>query len=132
MSRAKVIPPHIIGQKFVGQKCRNFGFVSKIFSDENFVQYFNTKVRQKSDKIVEIRALCRKVCPTKNFVRRIFCPILQYKSQTNVGQHCRNFGLMSKILSDEIFCPKKILSDEILSDKVAVLGCTYFMDGPNL
>ena len=25
---------------------------------------------------------------------------------------------MSKILSDEIFCPSKILSDEVLSDKV--------------
>ena len=63
--------------------------------------------------------------------------------QKFVGQNCRNFGLVSKILSDEKFCPSKILSnnsiqksgknrtkfskvrlgvenfsDEILSDKV--------------
>ena len=37
--------------------------------------------------------------------------------QKFVGQICRNFGLMSKIVSDLIFCPKKILSNEILSDK---------------
>ena len=46
----------------------------KILSVENFVQYFNTKVRQKSDKSVEISAWCRKFCPTKYFVRRKFCP----------------------------------------------------------
>ena len=46
----------------------------KILSVENFVQRFNTKVRQKSDKIVEISAWCRKFCPTKYFVRRKFCP----------------------------------------------------------
>ena len=45
-----------------------------ILSVENFVQYFNTKVRQKSDKTVEISAWCRKFCPTKYFVRRKFCP----------------------------------------------------------
>ena len=27
---------YLIGQKIVGQKCRNFGLVSKILSDENF------------------------------------------------------------------------------------------------
>ena len=41
----------------------------KIFSVEIFFQYFNTKVRQKSDKSVEIWAWCRKFCPTK------FCSI---------------------------------------------------------
>ena len=44
-----------------------------ILSVENFVQYFNTKVRQKSDKTAEISAWCRKFCPTKYFVRRKFC-----------------------------------------------------------
>ena len=51
---------------------------------------------------------------TKNFVCRKFCPIFQYK----IGQICRNFGLVSTILSDKLFCPTKILYDEILSDKV--------------
>ena len=71
-----------------------------------------------SYKIVEISAWCRKFCPTKTFVRRKFCPMFQDKSQAKIGQKCRNFGLVSKILSDEIFCPSKILSDELLSDKV--------------
>ena len=81
---------YLIGQKFVGQNCRN-------------------------------SAWRRKFCPTKNCVRRKFCPMFQYKSQTKIGHKCRNFGLVSKILSDEIFCPSKILSDEILSDKVIAL-----------
>ena len=46
----------------------------KALSVENFVQYFNTKVRQKLAKNVEISAWCRKFCPTKYFVRRKFCP----------------------------------------------------------
>ena len=46
----------------------------KLLSVENFVHYFNTKVRRKSDKIVEITAWCRKFCPTKYFDRRKFCP----------------------------------------------------------
>ena len=46
----------------------------KILSVENFVQYFNAKVRQKSDKIVEISAWCRKFCQTKYFVWRKFYP----------------------------------------------------------
>ena len=41
--------------------------------------------------------------------------------QKFVGHKCRNFSFVSKILSDEIFCPSKILSDEILSDKVCTL-----------
>ena len=44
----------------------------KILSVANLVQYFNTKVKQKSDKSVEISARCRKFCPTKYFVRRNF------------------------------------------------------------
>ena len=31
--------------------------------------------------------------------------------QKFVGQNCRNFGLVSKIFSDEKFCPSKILSN---------------------
>ena len=30
-----------------------------------------------------------------------------YKSQAKIGQNCRNFGSVSKVLSDEIFCPPK-------------------------
>ena len=71
--------------------------------------------KNSSDKIVEISALCWKFCPTKNFVRRKFCPMFQYKSQAKIGQKCRNFSLVSKILSDEIFCPSKILSDKVIS-----------------
>ena len=41
----------------------------KILSVENFVQCCNTNVKQKSDKILEISAWCRKFYPTK------FCPI---------------------------------------------------------
>ena len=84
-------------------------------------QFYKSTLSDKnsSDKSVEISACCRKFCPTKHFVRRKFCPIFQYKSQVKIGQNCRNFGLVSKILSDEIFCPSKILSDEILSDKVS-------------
>ena len=67
-----------------------------ILSVENFVQYFNTKVRQKSDKTVEISAWCRKFCPTKYFVRRKFCPTkfcpIRYLSIANVliifGRKC--------------------------------------------
>ena len=43
-----------------------------ILSVENFVQYFNTRVRQKSDKTVEISAWCRKLCLTKYFVDENF------------------------------------------------------------
>ena len=35
-----------------------------------------------------------------------------------VGQNCRNFELVPKVLSAEKFWPPKILSAEILSDKV--------------
>ena len=42
-----------------------------------------------------------------NFVRRKFCPIFQYQIQEKIGQNCRNFGLLSKILSHKIFCPTK-------------------------
>ena len=45
--------------------------------------------------------------------------LLEYLvGQNFVRQNCKNFVLVSKILSDEIFCPSKILSNEILSDKV--------------
>ena len=37
------------------------------------------------------------------------------------GQKCRKSGLLPKILSAENFCPPKILSAEILSDKVREL-----------
>ena len=59
-----------------------------------------------SEKSVEISAWCRKFCPKKHFVRQKFCPIFQYKSQVKIGQNCRNFGLVSKILSDEILSDK--------------------------
>ena len=118
---------YLIGQKSVGQNCLNFGFMSKILSNEkfspskilsntsiqkpgknrtklskfrfdvenfvrrkilsveNFVPYFNTKVRQKSDKSVEISAWFRKFCTTKYFVSRNFCPtefcLVRYDSQ---------------------------------------------------
>ena len=45
-----------------------------ILSVENFVQYFNTKLRHKLDKTVEISAWCRTFWSTKYFVRRKFCP----------------------------------------------------------
>ena len=63
---------YLIGQKFVGQNCRNFDLVSKILSVENFVQYFHTKVRQKSDKSVEVFAWCQKCSPTKYLFPRNF------------------------------------------------------------
>ena len=85
------------------------------------------------DKIVKISALCRKFCQTKNFVHRKFCSIFQCKSRAKIGQKCRNFGLVSKLLSDEIFCPTKLLSDEILSDKMlARVSIIYPQVTPNL
>ena len=47
----------------------------------------------------------------ENFDRREFCLKFQYKSQEKIGQKCRNLVLVSKILSDEIFCSMKVLSD---------------------
>ena len=71
------------------------------------ILYFLTTLSDKnsSDKIVETLTWCRKFCSTKNFVRRKFYPIFQCKSQEKIGQNCRNFGLVSKILPVEIFCP---------------------------
>ena len=78
----------------------------------NFQTFKYTLLDKKSsDKTVEIYAWCRKFCPTKNFVCRKFCPIFQYKSQAKIGQNYRHFALLSKILSDEKFCPSKILSN---------------------
>ena len=65
--------------------------------------------KNSSDEIVEISTWCQKFCPTKNFVRRKFCLIFQYKIQAKIGQSYRNFGLVSKILSDEILSDKVIL-----------------------
>ena len=68
--------------------------------------------KNSTDKIVEISAWCQRFFPTKSFVRRKFCLIFQYKSQAKIGQNCRNFGLVSILLFT------KLLSDEILSDKI--------------
>ena len=66
--------------------------------------------KNSSHKIFEISAWCGKFCPTKivsveNFVQ-------YFNSQAKIRQDYRNFGLVSKILSEEIFyptkfCPKK-------------------------
>ena len=71
--------------------------------------------KNSSHKIVEMSEWCWNFCPTKNFVRQKYCPIFQYKSQAKIGKNCRNFGLVSKILSDEI-----------LSDKVTEMNLTLF------
>ena len=76
-----------------------------------FVTECTLSDKNSSDKIVEISAWCRKFCPTKNFVRQKFYPMFQYKSQAKIGQICRNFSLVSKILSDEI------LSDKVPSSR---------------
>ena len=44
------------------------------------------------------------------------CNIEYLIGQKFVGQNCRNFGLVSKILSNEKFCLSKILSNEFLLD----------------
>ena len=44
----------------------------KILSVENFVQYFNSKVRQKSDKIVEISALCPKILSVEILFHKVY------------------------------------------------------------
>ena len=59
--------------------------------------------KNSSDKCVEILAWFRNFCPTNHFVRRKLCPIFPYKSQAKIGQNCRNFSLVSKILSNENF-----------------------------
>ena len=76
--------------------------------------------KNSSDKSVEILSWCRKFCPTKNFVCRKFCPIFQYKSQAKIGQNCRIFGLVSKILSDEF------LSDRVSQKKEKVFEIESF------
>ena len=102
----------------IGQNCRNFGLVSKILSDKNFCLSKNLSniLIQKSGK--NRTKLSKFRLGVKSFVRRKFCPMFQYKTQAKIGQKCRNFCLVSKILSDEMFCPSKILSDELFSDKV--------------
>ena len=77
-------------------------------------------IKQTEDKIVKhipyrTNICCRTKLSTfwlgvKNFVRQKFYPIFQYKSQEKIGQNCRNFSLVSKILSNEIFCPTKFRS----------------------
>ena len=79
-------------------------------------ELFTLSDKNLSGKIVKIQAWCRKFCLSKNSVRRNFCPIFKYKSQAKIGQNCRNFGLVSKILSSRIFCPTKILSDKVLTN----------------
>ena len=51
--------------------------------------------KNSSHKIVEILTWRQKFCPTKTFVRRKFCPILQNKTQAKIGKNCRNLGLVS-------------------------------------
>ena len=75
----------------------------------------------------------------ENFVRRNilsvenFVQYLNTKVRKKIGQNCRNFGLVSKILSDEILCPSKILSEKVLCFQVIlsrksinVLIASYF------
>ena len=75
---------YLIGQKFVGQNCRNFGLLSEIFSVENFVQCFNTKGKNRT-KVSKFRLgvenfVRRNILSNENFVLRnlfwkYFCPI---------------------------------------------------------
>ena len=58
--------------------------------------------KNSQNKSFEILAWCRKFCPTKNYVRRKFCLIFQYKIQAKIRQKCRNLGLVSKIVSDKV------------------------------
>ena len=75
----------------------------------------------------------RKFCPPKYFVHKnskytLYLQIISKSYQTSVkskmnktflgGQNSRNFELVPKTLSAKKFCPPKILSAEILSDKV--------------
>ena len=46
---------YVIGRIFVGQNWRKFDLVTKILSDNNFLQYVSKKVRQKSDKLTKFR-----------------------------------------------------------------------------
>ena len=85
-------------------KKSNFSLLSTL-SDKNW-----------SDRIVEISAWCWKFCPTKNFVRRKCCPLFQYKSKAKIRQNCRNFGLKFKILSDEILSDKVSSTPETTSN----------------
>ena len=97
---------------FMPKSIQNLNLLMKLKSYPSFHKLKENKVsclygtlsdKNSSDKIVEISAWCQKLCPTKSFVRRKFCPIFQYKSQAKIGQNCRNFGLVSKILSVENF-----------------------------
>ena len=115
ISRFTTKSDYLIGQNFGGQNCRKSDMLPKILSGENF-------------------------CLPKIFSAEIFCPLKSKTCQINtnlmlkhiflvncmveirnrwknfVGQNCRNFDLVTKILSAENFCPPKILSAVILSD----------------
>ena len=92
-------PYTFIGQNFDGQNCRILGV-----SVENFVR--------------------RKILSVENFVRRNGIRTAWYSDKT-----VENLGSVSNILSVEKFCPTKILSVEILSDKV-VPGCWFLYIWP--
>ena len=53
-------------------------------------------------------------------VKNIVCLTFQYKSHTKIGQKCRIFGSVSKILSDTIFCETKILSDMVTGNEYCI------------
>ena len=79
-----------------------------------FTQVKVEQRKMKREMIVLRESIKPALKDIKSQVRRLW----YLMGQKFVGQNCRNFGLVSKILPDEIFCPSKILSYEILSDKV--------------
>ena len=71
---------YLIGQNFDGQNCRNFGLVSE-FCPKLLIQvsleknsFGNSNARKKSSFPCICKFKFRQFCPTKNFVRRKFCP----------------------------------------------------------
>ena len=83
----------------------------RTFSDKGYVAslLYLSKTLQKH-KLYQIKVL-EKIHRTKLFV----------------GQKCRNFGLVSKVLSVEKFCPSKILSDEFCSIRYQISAIRYLI-----
>ena len=62
--------------------------------------------KNSSDKIVEISDWCQKFCPTKDFVRRKFCPTkfcpVRYTIYELLRGGCKRHAL-KKLISQELF-----------------------------
>ena len=69
--------------------------------------------KNKEMSIFKSKWLLRLYCFLNKYVSSLLyaTKLVYLIGQKFFGQNCRNFGLVSKLLSDEKFCPSKILSN---------------------